>query len=70
MANQNPYNQLLIEYVKQLQKHNDIEVEIPQVNIDDVIDETLNEITNKTTKLITSGYGNLDKFQQEAVKNS
>ena len=31
-------------------------------SIDDVIDETLNEITNKTTKLITSGYGNLDKF--------
>ena len=31
-------------------------------SIDDVIDETLNEITNKTTKLIPSGYSNIDKF--------
>ena len=31
-------------------------------DIEDVIDETVNSIKNKTTKLITTGYPNLDKF--------
>ena len=31
-------------------------------SIDDIIDDTLNSITDKTTKLISTGYGNLDKF--------
>ena len=35
--NQNPYNQSLIEYVKQLQQLNDIDLEVPQVDIADVI---------------------------------
>ena len=35
--NQNPYNQYLIEYVKQLQQLNDIDLEVPQVDIADVI---------------------------------
>ena len=39
MANQNPYNRLLIEYVKQLQNLNDIDVEIPKVDIDEVIND-------------------------------
>ena len=28
----------MIEYVKQLQKHNDIDLEIPQVDVQEVID--------------------------------
>ena len=36
-TNQNPYNQSLIEYVKQLQQLNDIDLEVPQVDIADVI---------------------------------
>ena len=39
LADQNPYNQLLIKYVKQLQKHNEIDLELPQVDIQDVIDD-------------------------------
>ena len=39
MANQNQYNQLLIEYVNDLQNLNDIDVEIPQVDIDEVIND-------------------------------
>ena len=77
MAQNNKLDQSLIEFVTQLQELNDIEIEIPQVSIDQVLEnpeqyglDLIESVFTQYVKFFIESHELGDKFGKEVMKNA
>ena len=72
----NKLDQSLIEFVTKLQEQNDIEINIPQANIDDILNDPeqygfdfIENVFTQYVKVFTEAHKLGDKFGKEVMKN-
>ena len=77
MAQNNKLDQSLTEFVMQLQELNDIEIEIPQISIDQVLEnpeqyglDFIEAVFAQYVNTFTKSYKLGDNFGKEVMKNA
>ena len=72
----NKLDQSLIEFVTKLQEQNDIEINIPQANIDDILNDPeqygfdfIENVFTQYVKVFTEAHKLGDKFGKEVMKD-